>query len=99
MKAFMKWFSGLFTVLSSTAVPAVLPKATEIALPGYQTGPVQLEWIADSGAGRNLTSLKALERQGIPPDVGVQASQAEQPIHFSTGNGVVTSHEVLTCVR
>ena len=50
MKAFMKWFSGLFTVLSSTAVSAVLPKATEIALPGYQTGPVQLKWIADSGA-------------------------------------------------
>ncbi|CAE7511068.1 RPS6KA5 [Symbiodinium natans] len=97
LKAFFKWFSGWFTVLSSTAMPAVLPKATEVALPGYQPGPFQLEWIADSGAGRNLTSLKALERQGIPPDVGLQASQADQPIQFSTGNGVVTSHEVLTC--
>ena len=97
LSAFFRWFSGWFTVLSSTTVPAVLPKATEVALPGYQPGPFQLEWIADSGAGRNLTSLQALERPGIPPDVGLQASQAEQPIQFSTGNGVVASREVLTC--
>ena len=97
LKTFFRWFSGWFTVLSSTAMPALLPKAKEVALPGYQPGPFQLEWIADSGAGRNLTSLKALERQGMPPDVGLQASQVEQPIQFSTGNGVVTSHEVLTC--
>ena len=59
-----------------------------------QSGPFHVDWIADSGAGRNLTSIKALTQQGILSDVMKHVTQS-QPVAFSTGNGVYTSSEVL----
>ena len=82
--------------LSIIATPATI-SSVEIALPVAQSGPFQLEWIADSGAGRNLTSFKALAQQGVGPGVGITATQTD-PIKFATGNGTFTATEVVRTV-
>ena len=83
LRGFFRCFAGWFSVLAS-AVPAVLPSERSTALPGMQSGPFHVDWIADSGAGRNLTSIKALTQQGIPSDVIKHVTQS-QPVAFSTG--------------
>ena len=83
---------GWYTI----AMPAVIPPV-DVALPSCQSGPFQVEWIADSGAGRNLTSLKALAKQGVGPSVGISATRAE-PVRFATGNGLFTATEVIHTV-
>ena len=93
LRGFFRCFAGWFSVLSS-AVPAVLPSERSTALPGLQSGPFHVDWIADSGADRNLTSIKALTQQGVPSDVIKHVTQS-QPVTFSTGNGFYTSSEVL----
>ena len=85
----LRWFMGWYTI----AMPAIIP-SVDVALPSCQTGPFQVEWIADSGAGRNLTSLKALAKQGVGPSVGISATRAE-PVRFATGNGLFTATEVI----
>ena len=71
-------------------VGLLIPSA-EVALPGSQVGPYQVEWIADSGAGRNLTSAKALAQQGIYNFTPAQAD----PVKFATGNGHFRSTSLL----
>ena len=88
----LRWFMGWYTI----AMPAVIP-SVDVALPSCQSGPFQVEWIADSGAGRNLTSLKALAKQGVGPSVGISATRAE-PVRFATGNGLFTATEVIHTV-
>ena len=83
----LRWFMGWYTI----AMPAVIP-SVDVAMPSHQSGPFQLEWIADSG--RNLTSLKALAKQGVGPSAGITATQAE-PVRFATGNGLFTASEVV----
>ena len=85
----LRWFIGWSTI----ATPAIIPSA-EVALPGSQVGPYQVEWIADSGAGRNLTSAKALAQQGIYNFTPAQAD----PVKFATGNGHFTSSKVVKTV-
>ena len=68
--------------------------SAEVALPGSQVGPYQVEWIADSGAGRNLASAKALAQQRIYNFTPAQAD----PVKFATGNGHFTSSEVVKTV-
>ena len=88
----LRWFMGWYTI----AMPAIIP-SVDVALPSCQTGPFQVEWIADSGAGRNVTSLKALAKQGVGPSVGISATRAE-PVRFATGNGLFTATEVIHTV-
>ena len=88
----LRWFMGWYTI----AMPAIIP-SVDVALPSCQSGPFQVEWIADSGAGRNLTSLKALAKQGVGPSVGISATRAE-PVRFATGNGLFTATEVIHTV-
>ena len=52
------WFS-----VCSHALPAVLPSVSFFIT---QTGPFHTDWIADSGTGRNLTSLKGFIATGYP---------------------------------
>ena len=78
----LRWFIGWSTI----ATPAIIP--------GSQVGPYQVEWIADSGAGRNLTSAKALAQQGMYNFTPAQAD----PVEFVTGNGHFTSSEVVKTV-
>ena len=82
----LRWFMDWYTI----AMPAVIP-SVDVAMPSHQSGPFQLEWIADSGAGRNLTSLKALAKQGVGPSAGITATQ----VRFATGNGLFTASEVV----
>ena len=88
----LRWLMGL----SIIATPATIP-SVDIALPLAQSGPVHLEWIADSGAGRNLTSYKALAQQGIGSGAGITATQTD-PVKFYTGNGTFTATEVVRTV-
>ena len=88
----LRWFMGL----SIVATPATIP-SVDIALPIAQSGPFQLEWIADSGAGRNLTSFKALAQQGVGSGVGIAATQTD-PVRFATGNGTFTASEVVRTI-
>ena len=85
----LRWFIGWSTITTPAIIPSV-----EVALPGSQVGPYQVEWIADSGAGRNLTSAKALAQQGIYNFTSAQAD----PAKFATGNGHFTSSEVVRTV-
>ena len=43
-----------------------------------------LEWIADSGAGRDLTSHRALIEQGVPNAVIQKQTQSVNPIKFES---------------
>lgn len=52
---------------------------------------VSLEWIADSGAGRDLASRRAFSDQGIPSSVIQNSTQSTSPIQFETGNGSYTA--------
>ena len=52
---------------------------------------VSLEWIADSGAGRDLASRRAFSDQGIPSSVIQNSTQTSSPIKFETGNGYYTA--------
>ena len=88
----LRWLMGL----SIIATPATIP-SVDIALPLAQSGPVHLEWIADSGAGRNLTSYKALAQQGVGPGAGITATQTD-PVKFYTGNGTLAATEVVRTV-
>ena len=56
---------------------------------------VALEWIADSGAGRDLASSRAFAEQGVHSDMVQRCTQSIPPIKFETGNGSYTAD---TCV-
>ena len=52
---------------------------------------IVLEWIADSGAGRDLASNRAFIEQGVPGTVVQSCTQSISPIKFETGNGSYTA--------
>ena len=54
-----------------------------------------LEWIADSGAGRDLGSERTFVQQGIPKEKFLEHISEINPTKFETGNGAFTSD---TCV-
>ena len=58
-------------------------------------GLYHLEWIADSGAGRDLASVNAFEAQGVPPNVLYKATSSKGSVRFETGNGQVTSDSIV----
>ena len=78
---------GISAILShSHAVPAQSSSAT------YS----DLEWIADSGAGRDLGSERAFMQQGIPKNTIQSCISGVHPTKFETGNGTFTSE---TCIE
>ena len=56
---------------------------------------VTLEWIADSGAGRDLASNRAFAAQGVQQELIQRCTHSTSPIKFETGNGSFTAD---TCV-
>lgn len=56
---------------------------------------VTLEWIADSGAGRDLASSRAFVEQGVSQSTIQRCTQSMSPIKFETGNSSYTAD---TCV-
>ena len=76
-------------------VPAVLSHQRAMIAQNNSEGVYQLEWIADSGAGRDLASFQAFEAQGVPTSVSQRAASSEGSVRFETGNGHVTSDAVV----
>ena len=53
-----------------------------------EVGEFELEYINDTGAGRNIFSKRALREQGVPESViGQCARNATQSVSFNTGGG------------
>jgi hypothetical protein len=76
-------------------VPTVLSHQHAMIAQNNSEGVYQLEWIADSGAGRDLASFQAFEAQGVPTSVSQRAVSSEGSVRFETGNGHVTSDAVV----
>ena len=76
-------------------VPALLTHQHAMIAQNNSEGLYQLEWIADSGAGRDLASIQAFEAQGVPTIVAQQSISSSSSVRFETGNGHVTSNSVL----
>ena len=82
-----------------TRVLALVSPVTQYALPATVTAPAlqssviapatyEVEWIADSGAGRGLGSTEALISAGIPAElVHDNLTTSADPIEFATGGG------------
>ena len=72
-------------------LPAVLSYQRALIAQHDQRGVYEISWIADSGAGRDLASMKAFQDQGIPKQNLNQFLQSTQSVRFETGNGCVNS--------
>ena len=79
--------------LHASAAPALLSMPAGARVHSSEGNTYELEWIADSGAGRSLASLEALQAQGIFLDE--RSCCDDETIVFETGNGKTTSGSVL----
>ena len=77
----------------ASAAPALLSMPAGARTHASEGNSYELEWIADSGAGRSLASHEALSAQGIFLDE--RLCYDDEPIVFETGNGRTTSGSVL----
>ena len=83
---------GFASVATLLAAPAVVHQHNHgNAMSAKVADQYSFEWIADSGAGRDLTSHRALIEQGVPNAVIQKQTQSVSPIKFETGNGTVVS--------
>ena len=76
---------------ASQGMPAVLSYQRAMIAQHDQRGVYEISWIADSGAGRDLASMKDFQDQGIPKQSLNQFLQSTQNVRFETGNGCVNS--------
>ena len=79
--------------VASPGLPAILSHA--VTARSNLSSTFDLEWIADSGAGRDLGSERAFVQQGIPKEKFYEHISSVHPTKFETGNGTFTSD---TCV-
>ena len=77
----------------ASAAPALLSMPAGARTHASEGNSYELEWIADSGAGRSLASHEALSAQGIFLDE--RLCRDDEPIVIETGNGRTTSGSVL----
>ena len=77
---------------ASQGLPAVLSYQHAMIAQHDERGVYEISWIADSGAGRDLASMKAFQDQGIPRQSLNQFLQSSQSVKFDTGNGCVNSN-------
>ena len=77
-------------------VPAVLSNHHALSACSARTGVQQIEWIADSGAGRDLCSERAFLEQGYTKSMIDQYSTAVNPTKFETGNGTFVSDSCIS---
>ena len=77
-------------------IPAILSHTHAEPAQSTSATTVDLEWIADSGAGRDLESERAFLQQGIPKDTMQSCISGIHPTRFETGNGTFISH---TCIE
>ena len=76
-------------------VPALLSSQHAMVAQDIAKGLYQLEWIAGSGAGRDLTLFQAVEAQGVPSSVFCKAISSEGSVRFETGHGHVTRDSIV----
>lgn len=76
---------------ASQGMPAVLAHQHALIAQNGTEGSYEVSWIADSGAGRDLASMKAFQEQGIPKQCINGLVQTTQNVRFETGNGCVNS--------
>ena len=62
------------------ASPAVVSHDSSVALSAKMSDLYMLEWIADSGAGRDLASERAFLKQGVPMSFVQNCTQSCNPI-------------------
>ena len=77
-------------------VPAVLSYHHALSARSARTGVQPIEWIADSGAGRDLCSERAFLEQGFTKSMIDQYSTAVNPTKFETGNGTFVSDSCIS---
>ena len=87
--------ASLLPSVNQVGVPAVVSHQHAMIAQNNCEGLYRIEWIADSGAGRDLASFQAFEAQGVPADVSQRAASSEGSVRFETGNGHVTSDSVV----
>ena len=83
--------ASLFPSGCQVGAPALLSNQHAMVAQNNAEGLYHLEWIADSGAGRDLASFQAFEAQGVPASVLYRAASSKGSVRFETGNGQVTS--------
>ena len=87
---------GFASVATLSAAPAVVHHHNHgIAMSAKAADQYSFEWIADSGAGRDLTSHRTLIEQGVPNAVLQKQTQSVNPIRFETGNNTVVSNSCI----
>ena len=77
-------------------VPAVLSNHHALSARSAHSDIQQIEWIADSGAGRDLCSERAFIEQGFSKDMIDRFSTAVNPTKFETGNGTFVSDSCIS---
>ena len=77
-------------------VPAILSCTHAVTAQSASATSFDLDWIADSGAGRDLGSEQAFMQQGIPKNTIQSCIYGVHPTKFETGNRTFTSD---TCVE
>lgn len=86
------WWSN-----ATLGAPAVLHHEPQALIAqSNQSRTQEIEWIADSGAGRDLGSQRAFLEQGLSRNSINTHTVGTAPIRFETGNGTYTSS---TCVE
>ena len=76
---------------ASQGMPAVLTDQRAMISQNDPDGVFEISWIADSGAGLDLASMKALQDLGIPKQSLDKFLQDTRTVRFETGNGYVNS--------
>ena len=77
-------------------VPAVLSNFHALSARSANADVQQIEWIADSGAGRDLCSERAFLEQGFSKSMLDQFSAPANPTKFETGNGTFVSDSCIS---
>ena len=77
-----------------SAAVAIIAALSSMIAPSQSSG--TLEWCADTGAGRHLTSYEALSSQGFQHDaVSSFANDSNENLKFSTGGGEKSSSQTV----
>ena len=82
---------------SYISCPAVIADEHAMIAQADNLDTYRLEWVADSGAGKDLASLEALVEQSVPSSIVHACVQSDDPIKFECGNGVTVSDTRSEC--
>ena len=87
---------GVHATKVNAAVGALASIARASSQPG--TGTVALEWLGDTGAGRDLGSVRAFKEQGVSEDILNQVvRETAEPLAFQTGGGPKKGKTTVGC--